>query len=81
MAKLRKLHRSTNHSMIAGVLGGIAEYYGWSPNMLRFIVIFIIVASAAVTLPGFMLVYVLLMLLMPRATAASYEQPLERTVN
>lgn len=34
MSKLVKLHRSKNHRMIAGVMGGIAEYLGWSPNMV-----------------------------------------------
>lgn len=30
MAKLIKLHRSRQNRMVAGVVGGIAEYLGWS---------------------------------------------------
>jgi len=30
----KKLKRSSN-KMIAGVCGGIAEYYGWEPTMTR----------------------------------------------
>ena len=33
--KLVKLHRSQNHRMIAGVLGGIAEYLGWNVTLVR----------------------------------------------
>ena len=35
MARLVKLHRSNRYRMIAGVMGGIAEYLGWSPTLLR----------------------------------------------
>jgi len=32
-----KLYRSSSNRMIAGVLGGIAERYGWNPTLLRVI--------------------------------------------
>ena len=32
----RRLHRSRTNRMIAGVLGGIAETYGWDANSLGF---------------------------------------------
>lgn len=69
MAKLMKLHRSHNHRMIAGVMGGIAEYLGWSPMMVR--LAFVIISSASAAVPG-ILIYLVLWLLMPNATAASY---------
>ncbi|OOS24518.1 stress-responsive transcriptional regulator [Moraxella porci DSM 25326] len=69
MAKLIKLHRSQNHRMIAGVMGGIAEYLGWSPTMVR--LVFVIISCASVAVPG-ILIYLVLWLLMPNATAASY---------
>ncbi|PKG62062.1 stress-responsive transcriptional regulator, partial [Psychrobacter sp. Choline-02u-13] len=43
MTKLAKLHRSPNNRMIAGVMGGIAEYAGWSPTWVR--VLFVIISS------------------------------------
>lgn len=70
MARLIKLHRSYNHRMIAGVMGGIAEYLGWSPNMVR--LFFVIVSCASVAVPG-ILVYVVLWLLMPNAREDSYQ--------
>ena len=69
MAKLIKLHRSQNHRMIAGVMGGIAEYLGWSPTMVR--LAFVIISCASVAVPG-ILIYLVLWLLMPNAAAASY---------
>ena len=36
------LYRSNRSNMIAGVMGGIAERFGWNANLLR--VIFVIVS-------------------------------------
>ena len=69
MAKLKKLHRSRNHRMIAGVMGGVAEYFGWSPNLTRILLFIISSASAAVS--GF-LIYLFLCLIMSKAIADSY---------
>lgn len=69
MGKLKKLHRSRNHRMIAGVMGGIAEYFGWSPNLTR--ILFVIISNASAAVPG-ILVYLVLWLIMPKATAESY---------
>lgn len=69
MSKLVKLHRSNNHRMIAGVMSGIAEYLGWSPNMLR--ITFVIISSLSAAVPG-ILIYLVLWLIMPNATPASY---------
>lgn len=69
MAKLNKLHRSRNHRMIAGVMGGIAEYFGWSPMLTR--ILFVIISSASAAVPG-ILIYLILWLVMPKATADSY---------
>lgn len=69
MGKLKKLHRSRNHRMVAGVMGGIAEYFGWSPNLTR--ILFVIISSASAAVPG-ILIYLILWLIMPKATAESY---------
>ena len=66
---LQKLHRSRNHRMIAGVMGGIAEYLGWSPNLTR--LLFIGVSTLVAGVPG-ILIYVILWLIMPNASQASY---------
>lgn len=69
MPKLQKLHRSQNHRMIAGVMGGIAEYLGWSPTVTRLAFFLISTFSAAV--PG-ILIYIILWIIMPNATPRSY---------
>ena len=68
--RLAKLHRSYNHRMIAGVMGGIAEYVGWSPTWVR--VLFVIISSLSAAVPG-ILIYIILWIIMPKATSASYQ--------
>ena len=58
--KLKKSH----DKMIAGVCGGIAEWQGWDPTIVRIIYVLVSVFSAA--FPG-ILVYIILMLVMPPA--------------
>ena len=48
--------------MIAGVCGGIAEWLGWSPSVVR--VLYVIVSIVSAAFPG-ILVYVVLWLVMP----------------
>lgn len=72
MAKLIKMHRSKNNRLLAGVLGGLAEYVGWKPTHMRLLFWAIIILSAGVTLPMAVLAYVLMWILMPEATAESY---------
>lgn len=72
MAKLQKLHRSKNHRLLAGVLGGIAEYIGWTPTAVRILFWAVIILSAGVTLPVAALAYGLMWILMPEATEQSY---------
>jgi phage shock protein C len=59
----RKLTRSRNNKMIAGVCGGFAEYFGWAPWLVRFVYVLASILSAA--FPG-ILIYLLLWLLMPK---------------
>ena len=34
---MKKLHKSNSQKMIAGVCGGIAEYFGFDPTIVRLI--------------------------------------------
>ena len=70
MAKLAKLHRSKNHRIVAGVMGGIAEYLGWSPMWTR--LLFFIVSTLSAAVPG-ILIYIVLWIIMPNATSESYQ--------
>ena len=59
----RKLVRSQSDKMIAGVCGGFAEYFGWTPWMVRFVYVLVSIFSAA--FPG-IIIYLLLWFLMPK---------------
>ncbi|MCG2608912.1 MULTISPECIES: PspC domain-containing protein [unclassified Acinetobacter] len=77
------LYRSNRQNMIAGVMGGIAERFGWNATLLRIIFILVSVMSAA--FPG-ILVYLILWLVIPKqqntmfAQSQAYNNPI-RTVN
>lgn len=57
------LYRSNRSNMIAGVMGGIAERFGWNVTLLRLIFVLLSVMSAA--FPG-ILVYLVLWLVIPK---------------
>jgi len=52
----------SRNKMIAGVCGGLAEWLGWSPNMVRILYVVVSVLSAA--FPG-IVVYLLLWMIIP----------------
>lgn len=56
------LKRSTDHRMIAGVVGGIAEHFGLNVTLLR--VVYVVVSILSVAFPG-ILVYLLLWIIIP----------------
>jgi len=60
----RPLRRSSTNRVIAGVVGGLAEYFGVDPTLMR--VIYVVGSIVSAAFPG-LLVYVLLWLLMPEA--------------
>ncbi|MDO7198032.1 PspC domain-containing protein [Acinetobacter pittii] len=74
------LYRSNRHSMIAGVMGGIAERFGWNVTLLR--VIFVLISIMSAAFPG-ILVYLVLWLVIPKKQPEyieGYRQSV-RTVN
>ena len=58
------LRRSRHHKMIAGVCGGIAEWLGWDPTLVR--VLYVVISIVSIAFPG-ILVYLLLWIIMPKA--------------
>ena len=56
------LQRSRKDKMIAGVCGGLAQWLGWDPTLVR--VLFVLVSFFSAAFPG-ILVYVVLWILMP----------------
>lgn len=58
----RPLKRSKSNRLIAGVCGGLAQWLGWDPTVVRFLYVVASIFSAA--FPG-LLVYVILWVVMP----------------
>lgn len=60
------LYRSRHHRMLAGVCGGLADWLGWSPTLVRILYVAVSIVSAG--FPG-ILVYLILWIAMPNAPA------------
>ncbi|MET8650255.1 MULTISPECIES: PspC domain-containing protein [Nocardia] len=60
-APVRRLTRSTGDNWIAGVCGGLAEYFGWNANVVRLL----FVLSCLLPGPQFIL-YLALWLIIPK---------------
>ena len=58
------LMRSRRNKMIAGVCGGMAEWLGWDPTLVR--ILYVVVSLVSVAFPG-LLVYLILWMVMPKA--------------
>ncbi|MBN2562537.1 MAG: PspC domain-containing protein [Phycisphaerae bacterium] len=62
MSDGKALRRSRRHRMIAGVVGGAAEYLGIDPTLAR--IVYVIAAIVSVAFPG-ILVYIICWLVIP----------------
>ncbi|HEY0590699.1 MAG TPA: PspC domain-containing protein [Thermoanaerobaculia bacterium] len=60
------LYRSRRYRMLGGVCGGIAEWLGWSPTLVR--ILYVVGSIASVAFPG-IIVYIILWVVMPEAPA------------
>lgn len=58
----RRLTKSSNNKVISGVLGGIADYFGIDPTIVR--VVYVILSVLSQAFPG-VLVYICLAIIMP----------------
>jgi phage shock protein PspC (stress-responsive transcriptional regulator) len=59
----RPLRRSRHNRMIAGVVGGLADYFGLDATLARILYVLLSIFSAA--FPG-VLVYIILWIVMPQ---------------
>lgn len=67
MSEPKRLYRSTDQRMIAGVCGGIAEYFNIDVTIIRIIAVILLLPGAA---PGF-LPYVILWIIVPKKPKAT----------
>jgi len=58
--------KKSSNKMIAGVCGGLAEWMGWDPTLVR--LLYVLISIFSVAFPG-ILVYIILWVVMPPADA------------
>ena len=63
----RRLTRSAHHKMIAGVCGGLADYFNLDVTIVR--VAYVLISILSVAFPG-ILAYIILMFVMPPPDSA-----------
>lgn len=61
----RKLYRSRNNRMIAGVCSGLANFFGIDPSVVRLI----FVAGTLLGFGSFVLIYIVLFIVVPEEPA------------
>jgi len=71
----KRLYKSRTNKVIGGVCGGIGEYFGIDPTILRVIFVVLIFFHGA----G-LLIYLIAWLCMPKRRQDAYENPREFTV-
>jgi phage shock protein C len=64
---MKKLYRSSNR-ILAGVCGGIAEYFDIDPTLIR--VAYVVLSLFSAAFPG-VLLYIILMILIPNYDQAN----------
>jgi len=65
-----KALRKSRNRMLAGVCGGIAEWLGWDPTVVRVLYVLVSILSAA--FPGIIL-YIILWIVMPNPAEPARE--------
>jgi phage shock protein C len=61
---MKRLRRSNKERMIAGVCGGIAEYFDLDPSIVR--IVYVLVSVLSVAFPG-ILFYIIMWIIVPQS--------------
>jgi phage shock protein C len=64
---VKRLYRSRNDKMLAGVCGGLAEYFGIDPTIIRLLFVLLAIVTAALPV---MLAYFIMCLVVPKNPGA-----------
>lgn len=70
----KKLYRSREHRVISGVLGGLGEYFGIDPIIVR--LLFILVTIATGGIPG-VIAYLVAIFVVPETPFISPSKPVD----
>jgi len=57
------LYRSRKHKVIAGVCGGLADWLGWDPTVVR--IAYVLISIVSIGFPG-TIAYIILWVVMPK---------------
>lgn len=60
-----KLRRSRSDKVVAGVVGGLAQYFSFDPTLAR--VLYVVASVVSAAFPG-ILVYIVLWIILPQET-------------
>lgn len=71
-SEVKKLYRSRDERMIAGVCGGLGEYFGIDPTLFRLLFI----VAALFGGPGF-IAYLIFLIIVPQEPLEGPESPVE----
>ena len=63
--EVKRLYRSREDRMVAGVCGGLAEYTNLDPTVVRLLFVAVAILGAA---PGIVLAYLAMMIIVPEET-------------
>ncbi len=63
--EVKRLYRSREDRMVAGVCGGLAEYTNLDPTVVRLLFVAVAMLGAA---PGLVLAYLAMMIIVPEET-------------
>lgn len=66
-SEYKRLYRSTDDRMVAGVCAGIADYFGIDPTLVRLIFVF----GALGTVSGLFWAYLIMAIVVPEEISAS----------
>lgn len=70
MEEVKRLYRSTTDRMVAGVCGGVAEYFRIDPTLVRLLFVLFAIAGG----PG-LLAYIVMWLVVPEKPGAAVPPP------
>ena len=70
-AEMRRLYRSRKERIVGGVCGGLGEFFGLDPTIVRLILILAIFLGLA---PAVLVAYILLMIVVPEQPITPAEE-------
>lgn len=69
---VKKLYRSTTNRMVGGICGGLGEYLGMDPTVVR--LLFVLVTVLAGGFPG-VAAYIVMLFVIPEEPTGGYTPP------